>query len=175
MTLYLCPGVHDRTLSDRFCRVLDLRHAVVLPTDTHVPYSPLHVLDFARRAGVRNPCFVAFSAGVVGAMGAAWMWQQGGRSEDDSVRALIALDGWGVPLFGDFPIHRLSHDAITDRESHWLGMGGDRFYADPSVSHLDLWGAPERAQGWRVGQDGGRSPTDAATFLRQLLQDYDGG
>lgn len=169
MTLYICPGVHDRNLTEDFCQTLQISDAVVLPTDTHPPYSPAHVLDFARQTGVTAPCFLAFSAGVVGAMGAAWIWRQMGHP----VTALIALDGWGVPLFGDFPIHRLSHDETTHRESSWLGAGGDRFYADPAVAHLDLWRSPHRARGWFVRADNAKSHrTDAASFIRELLRHY---
>lgn len=125
--------------------------------------------------------FVAFSAGVVGAIAAARLWQaQGG-----SVKALIALDGWGVPLYGKFPIHRLSHDYFTHWSSALLGSGCDNFYADPAVEHLDLWRSPQQTQGWQerspiqlTGKAGlsdrktSLIPTTATQFLRSLLNHY---
>ncbi|WP_159785161.1 hypothetical protein [Sodalinema gerasimenkoae] len=168
MTLCLCPGVHSPSLTERLCQVLGLKQVLIVPTSTHPPYSPLHVLDFARQQGLEQPCFLAFSAGVVGAMGAACLWQQQGGT----VKALIAMDGWGVPHLGDFPLHRLSHDLITDQQSGWLGVGGDRFYADPPVAHLDLWAYPERAQGVWLPESGLSRNTDAAAFIRALLRRY---
>ena len=148
--------------------MLGLTQVLILPTSTHPPYSPLHVFDFARQQGLDELCFLAFSAGVVGAMGAAWMWQQqGGR-----VKAIIALDGWGVPHLGEVPLHRLSHDLRTDQQSGWLGVGGDRFYADPPVAHLELWAYPERARGLWLAESGLRQYTDAATFMRAMLRRY---
>jgi hypothetical protein len=90
--------------------------------------------------------FLGFSAGVVAAIGAAWGWQlSGGR-----VNALIAIDGWGVPLCAPFPIYRVSHDYVTYWSSSLLGAGTDQFYADPPVDHLDIWRSPHLASGWSV-------------------------
>jgi len=44
----------------------------------------------------------------------------------------------GVPLVGNFPIHRLSHDYFTHWSSAVLGSGNDSFYADPPVEHLEM-------------------------------------
>ena len=55
------------------------------------------------------------------------------------MKALIAFDGWGVPLVGNFPIYRISHDQFTHWSSELLGKGDKSFYADPPVEHLDLW------------------------------------
>lgn len=111
--------------------------------------------------------FISFSAGVVGAIAAAQMWQGLGGQ----VRAFLALDGWGVPLSGSFPIHRLSHDAFTHWSSAWLGGGSESFYADPAVSHLDLWRTPQTARGWRI-QNTGKTATTAAEFIGWLLRRY---
>ncbi|MGC9504258.1 hypothetical protein [Baaleninema sp.] len=172
MTIYICPGVHDRHLSQSGLQALDLpRHrCLVLPTDTHPPYSPFHVFQFLQQQEISptDPLiFLSFSAGVVGAIATAWGWRQLGGT----VTAFFACDGWGVPLFGDFPIYRISHDLQTHRESSFLGAGDDRFYADPPVSHLELWERPDRAEGWWVTPDGIRSRrTTAAEFIRDLLQ-----
>jgi hypothetical protein len=71
---------------------------------------------------------IGFSAGVVGAIAAANLWQGQGRR----VAAVIAVDGWGVPQVGDFPLHRVSHDYFTHWSSAVLGAGADSFYADPA-------------------------------------------
>lgn len=92
--------------------------------------------------------FLAFSAGCLGAIAAAHHWHcQGG-----SVGALLALDGWGVALAAPFPISRLSHDRFTHDTSRLLGSQGLDFYADPPVSHLDLWRQPSQVEGWQVVQ-----------------------
>lgn len=88
------------------------------------------------------------------------------------IRRLWAIDGWGVPLVGDFPIHRLSHDWFTYESSKLLGAGLDSFYADPTVEHLDIWRSPQTTHGWWVHSDS-RQPatrTTAAAFVTALLQ-----
>jgi hypothetical protein len=191
MTVILCPGVHPPELTESFLRGLggQLADYLVFPSDIYPSYSPLHVLDFLSRQFTiprqASLCwhnlpklpllFVGFSAGVVGAVGAAWAWQSTGRI----VKALIAVDGWGVPLYGNFPIHRLSHDAFTHHSSASWGQGNS-FYADPPTSHLELWRSPHRVQGWQVtptdpsnwGMEQ-KTPTTAAEFLMVLLAQYD--
>lgn len=92
--------------------------------------------------------FIGFSAGVIGAIASATVQQQLGHP----VLGLIALDGWGVPLVGHFPIYRLSHDEFTHQTTaHW---GGERcFYADPPVAHLSLWGTSGSVTGWYLKND----------------------
>jgi len=111
--------------------------------------------------------FIAFSAGVVGAIAAAWGWQLGGGQ----VRAFIAIDGWGVPLFGDFSIHRISHDYFTHWSSTGLQGGQDNFYADPPVEHLDLWRKPQTVKGWRLNSLS-REYLSATEYLHILLERY---
>jgi hypothetical protein len=181
MAVLICPGIHDAQLTDRFLQALkrqeiDLGMPLIFPTQEYPAFSALHVLQFLRqeldRRSDRSLLFLSFSAGVVGAMGAAWGWQQSGGK----VMALIALDGWGVPLFGNFPIHRLSHDEFTHWSSALLGSGQESFYADPPVAHLDLWRSPDCVQGWMLQKtvDGKeiRSRTTAAAFLKILLHQY---
>lgn len=154
-----------------------------VPTDRVPPYSGWHIWQFVRDQVA--PCdldddpdgdrsspllWIGFSAGVVGAIAAAHLWQhQGGR-----VAAVIALDGWGMPLIGDFPIHRVSHDFFTHCTSVGVGPAGDSFYADPGVPHLDLWRSPHTVQGWQIAaaQPGCRQTTTAATFITALLMRY---
>ena len=187
MTLVICPGIHDGALTDRFLRALALTDPEhqdyhVVPTESYPPFSGVHIYQFLQQyvkpahlghALNRAPlALIAYSAGVVGAIGAAWGWhQQGGQ-----VQVLIALDGWGVPLVGPFPIYRVSHDYFTHWSSAWLGQGPASFYADPPVPHLALWCQPETVSGWWVCQGTGgttlQSPTTAATFITTILAQH---
>ncbi|MBD2075198.1 hypothetical protein H6F86_15100 [Phormidium sp. FACHB-592] len=184
----VCPGIHERALTQQFIEGLlttgeERLHPaswLVFPTDRYPAYSGLHILRFLHEklsthspdAALHTPLIlIGFSAGVVGAVSAACGW----RSLGGVVKALIAIDGWGVPLIGDFPMHRMSHDAFTHWSSALLGAGEDSFYADPSVDHLDLWRSPQIAAGYWV-KPGSSSPprgTSAATFLTALLCDYE--
>jgi hypothetical protein len=210
LSILLCPGMHEPTLTDGFLAGLQeswqtatpaCPALLIYPTQIYPAYSPWHILKFLEQqtaphkfCGVRGlrPCegalpphphdpaeltsdlslvFIGFSAGVVGAIAAAQLWQ----SQGNRVKALIALDGWGVPLYGSFPIHRLSHDQFTHWSSAWLGAGEDGFYADPPVDHLTLWRSPQQVRGWQTPQDKtSQSPvqTTAAQFLVQLLHRY---
>jgi hypothetical protein len=179
--IIICPGIHDRQLSDRFLQALqrqdiDLGTFLIFPTQNHPAYSAFHILQFLRQeigqTRDRALLFLSFSAGVVGAIGAAWQWQQSGGK----VLALIALDGWGMPALGNFPLHRLSHDEFTHWSSALLGGGEDSFYADPPVAHLDLWQAPDRVIGWtfpdRDRKWETRSRSTAGAFIAMLLKRY---
>jgi hypothetical protein len=163
MRLVICPGVHDRNLTDCFLAGLSECWAAA---GEDRPFLCSHELTG------ESLVFVSFSAGVVGAIGAAWMWQQlGGR-----VGAFFALDGWGVPLGGNFTIHRLSHDRFTHWSSALLGSGPDSFWADPPIAHLDLWKSPHTATGWHAsktaeGIETAKSAT-AAHFIVHLLKQY---
>ncbi|MEG3897244.1 MULTISPECIES: hypothetical protein [unclassified Microcoleus] len=188
MRLVICPGIHDPKLTDRFLAGLSevwgeaeprqntqtFYPVKIFPAHKHPPFSALDILHFlcSEELAGESLVFVSFSAGVAGAIGAALLWQQiGGK-----VAAFFALDGWGVPLGGTFPIHRLSHDRFTHWSSAILGGGGDGFYADPPIAHLDLWRQPQTAQGWQISQtaDGTETakPATAATFLVHLLKHY---
>lgn len=186
MSVIICPGIHPPELTEHFLAGLGCLPAqlAIFPADRHPAYSGYHILKFLQEQPqefLSQPLlFVGFSAGVVGAVGAAFLWEQMGHS----VKALIALDGWGVPLFGHFPTHRMSHDPFTHWSSTLLGGNGEGFYADPSVSHLDLWRSPQTAQGWRVqscsakafdrpSQLGPSRKISAATFLNTLLIHYE--
>jgi hypothetical protein len=153
MPIILCPGCHDRRLNN--CLIDRFPRASVL--------FPGSILDISRLD--RDPLtLIGFSAGVITAMVNASLW----RINGGSIAAFFALDGWGVPLVGDFPIYRLSHDYFTHWSSHLLGGGPVSFYADPPVEHLTLWSAPERVTGWAVSPERTRR-TDALTFLSNQL------
>lgn len=178
MNVLVCPGVHSPEFTEEFVVGLGkgLHPFLIFPGETLPVYSPQHVLEFLEsEASISVPIIcIGFSAGVVGAIGAARRWQtQGG-----TIRAFIAIDGWGVPLFGTFPIHRLSHDYFTHWSSALLGRGADSFYADPSVHHLDLWRSPQTVTGrwfsFTRHSTGYSLPrhTTAATFLTDLINRY---
>ena len=196
MHIVVVPGFHSSSLTHAFLQSMHplLDKAWVVDSNRVPTYSPHHVLTLlhaeweqleAGRSNARDHCqtvlFIGFSAGVVGSIGAARQWQAQGRQ----VRALIAFDGWGVPLYGNFPIHRVSHDSWT----HWSSGGwGDTqasFYADPPVNHLDLWRSPHMASGIRTDAKQFPSSFDssslkhdsqpsetAASFVRSLLEYY---
>ncbi len=188
MYIVICPGIHNPSLTQQFLQgllphfansTLQQTELLVFPVDRYPAYSGFHVLHFLQEQFsdtqsatlLKTPLvFVGFSAGVVGAIGAAWGWRGLGRS----VSALIAIDGWGVPLSGDFPIHRMSHDHFTYWSSALLGAGTDSFYADPAVAHLDLWRSPQTVNGWWVSPDDSATPTltTAASYLTALLCRY---
>lgn len=185
--LIICPGIHDLGLTRDFLKTLKRRknshclsatntRILIFPTQDYPAYSAIDIVEFLKSniTNIKSPvAFISFSAGVVGAMGAALSWQLlGGK-----VKALFAIDGWGVPLVENFPIHRLSHDYFTHWSSALLGAGKDSFYADPAVEHLELWQSPDTCQGWRVhcnmiGQPEQRTYTTAADFIISLLQTY---
>jgi len=184
--LIICPGIHDLELTQDFLEKLQLSKEInrfnakntqflIFPTQDYPAYSAIHIVEFLQSqiTNIKSPvAFISFSAGVVGAIGAAWAWQLLGGS----VKTFIAIDGWGVPLSGNFPIHRLSHDYFTHWSSALLGAGNDSFYADPAVEHLELWKSPDTCKGWWVHQNMIGKPertfTTAAEFIISLLQDY---
>lgn len=190
MKIIICPGIHARELTDSFLAGLRLQSSEefdsvsVFPAEEAPAYSPRHVLEFllkhhrSAEAAVSETAllFIAFSAGVVGAIGAARLWRRRGGT----VKALIALDGWGVPLEGDFAIHRISHDSLTHWSSTILGRGSDGFFADPPVDHLTLWRSPETVQGWRLTAadhlrqtETTAQPYTVANFITALLHQYE--
>jgi hypothetical protein len=166
MPIIICPGIHDPELTDLFIKALQDKipqDYLVLPTTEYLPYSAIAVyqwLDRQQLSKTEPLAFIAFSAGVVGGLGAAIAWQlQGGR-----IDKLIAIDGWGMPLIGNFPIYRVSHDYFTHWSSGILGVGTTSFYADPGVEHLELWRSPDTSYGWRIISPGWKT--------RDLLTDY---
>ncbi|MBW4650267.1 MAG: hypothetical protein KME06_16510 [Kastovskya adunca ATA6-11-RM4] len=181
MTIIICPGIHDLKLTQDFLDSLKAQlsnkfngshnaNILIFPVENYPAYSASHILQFLQSHSVTSPLiFISFSAGVVGAMGAAWLWQLAGGK----VKAFLALDGWGVVLGGNFPIHRLSHDYFTHWSSALLGTGDDSFYADPPVEHLELWRSPNTCSGWWIDpQSETRTPTTAAQFINGQLQRY---
>lgn len=179
----ICPGIHEPQLTEAFVAGLQRQassdrifhgtdEVLIFPISDYPAYSAAHIMKFLQRhlaPGEKPLIFISFSAGVAGAIGAAWGWQLlGGR-----VEAFIGADGWGVPLYGNFPIYRLSHDYFTHWSSALLGGGEDSFYADPGIEHLDLWGKPDTCKGWWVhrtaeGKSERQTYTTAANFVLQV-------
>lgn len=186
MSIIICPGIHAPALTQGFLEGLGSLsfnsansihsgNTLIFPAQDEPAFSAFHIVQFLhKRLGSPQKTspvvFISFSAGVVGAMGAACGWQMSGGK----VKAFIALDGWGVPLFGNFPLYRLSHDFFTHWSSSVLGSGEDSFYADPAVEHLELWRSPQSVQGWWVQPTVGKSvPPSCLTavqFLTMLLE-----
>ncbi|NJL85087.1 MAG: hypothetical protein HC886_02500 [Leptolyngbyaceae cyanobacterium SM1_1_3] len=183
--LVICPGVHPPELTQSLLAEMEAAFPALSPQALNLQvlvsphhhlwaFSPFLTLQFLQQQ-IKQPrqanlVFLAFSAGAVAAMGAAqaWHYHRGG-----TVRAVIAVDGWGVPLAADFPVYRLSHDYFTHWSSALLGTGSSSFYADPPVSHYQLWRSPTQATGWQIEQNwrsGQKRPSTAAAFLAGLLQ-----
>ncbi|MEA5579563.1 hypothetical protein [Anabaena sp. UHCC 0451] len=195
MNIIICPGIHEVELTKSFVKELlssnvekyddKLFNILVFPGEDVLALSAFHIVLFLReqlrcaegdRLGnkLESPViFIGFSAGVVGAIGAAIKWQLLGGN----VKALIAIDGWGVPLWGNFPIHRLSHDYFSHWSSAILGSGEDNFYADPAVDHLSMWRSPQKVKGhWTdpsIGLSRPQNSLNAAEFLHLLLKRYE--
>jgi hypothetical protein len=182
MPIIICPGIHEPELTKSFIQgCLNQSHQnsvdiLIFPEQGYLTLSTFHILHFLHnRLGnkLESPViFLCFSAGVIGGIGAATAWQLLGGH----VQAFIAIDGWGVPLGGNFPIHRLSHDHYTHWTSAYLGMGENNFYANPAVDHLSMWQSPQSVQGQWTNPSVGFSPPkqylSASEFLNFLLERY---
>ena len=112
--IVICPGFQEQELTHSFVNNItnyfpDLDNLLIFPTDQYPPYSGFHLINYLQekcKQKSQNLMFIAFSAGVVAAVTAAMQWQ----GEGGKIKGLIAFDGWGVPLLGDFPVYRVSHD-----------------------------------------------------------------
>lgn len=171
MPIVIIPGIHSSELTDRFVgSIKDKidRDYLILPTEECLPYNAIAIYRWLLRQQLNKTqplSFIAFSAGVVGAIGAAIAWQlQGGK-----IHGFIAFDGWGMPLVANFPIYRVSHDYFTHWSSGILGMGTENFYAEPAIEHLELWRSPERCQGWRTVGLGCKTRDTLTNYLANVL------
>lgn len=174
MTIIISPGVHSPTLTNSFIEgmssILESRDYLVLPTEKISPYWAIAIEQWLKQyyavpSQTQPLSFIAFSAGVVGALGAALAWQlQGGKIDH-----FIAVDGWGMALTNSFPCYRISHDYFTHWSSSILGAGKTNFYADPEVEHLDIWRSPEVIVGWRVISPGCKIRDSLTNFYAEIL------
>lgn len=180
MKVIICPGVHDPRLTESFVGSLKKslkKHYdttvdyLVFPTDKFPAYSALDVVQWLDRQNISNHevLFICFSAGVVAGIGAAFLLQ----SREITIKAFIALDGWGVPLWANFPVYRLSHDYFTHWSSAILGTGKSSFYCDPSVEHLTLWESPDICRGkifrLDIRQLNDETKCSATDYLKSIL------
>lgn len=174
--IIICPGFHPPQLTQDFISAmgwssLHERECYVIPAK-FAPYNVpaiYHWLSQTLNPSTTSLSFLGFSAGVVGAIGTALLCQQQGGT----VKCLIAVDGWGVPLLGTFPIYRISHDPFTHYTSQLLGRGQQNFYCDPEVSHFKLWQRPDMAWGWWEIQWGCRVRCSAAKMINEVLVGHD--
>lgn len=88
----ICPGIHDPKLTQGFLEGLQagatehlshkwLERVLLFPAQDYPAYSAVHILEFLRQhlGHEKLPIvLISFSAGVAGAIRAAWGWQQGG-------------------------------------------------------------------------------------------------
>jgi hypothetical protein len=176
--LLICPGIHQPELTELFLNGIwknwknqqQSRELLIFPTQDYSAYSSLDILNFIYQNNPKSAIIIiSFSAGVVGAIGAALAWQQlGGK-----IQGFMAIDGWGVPLIGNFPIYRISHDYFTHWSSAILGEGKESFYADPAVEHLELWRSPQTTKGWWIHQTSTglktATPTTATKFIQNVF------
>ncbi|KST61991.1 hypothetical protein [Mastigocoleus testarum] len=187
MNVIICPGMHEIDLtksfisglsdfnSDIFSCLSSVKILIYLGNNLKT-LSAFHILNFLfeKIEDMKSPIiFIAFSAGVVGGLQAAYLWQfLGGR-----VKAFIAIDGWGVPLFGNFPIHTISHDYFTHQSLLRMPGGNNNFYAQPAVEHLEIWRSPQSVRGWWVNPNLTTKSTKiyltVSEFLHMLLKHYE--
>jgi hypothetical protein len=180
MVTILCPGFHHPTLTTDFLNAIypnwrsreELGRLFIYPIPDYLAYDAFKIIDFLQHSLgdlssiIEIPVtFIGFSAGVVGAMGAAWLWQQQGGH----VQGLIALDGWGMPILGHFPVYRMSHNYFTHWSSALLGNGIESFWADPTVEHLELWRSPDTVKGWWLSSTPAGKYTALPTTAKQVF------
>jgi pimeloyl-ACP methyl ester carboxylesterase len=188
----ICPGFHAPNLTDRAIACLDLPvsiRTIVIPTDQIVPCDPVRIANYIERDLLTSGVipeqlapiklnFLGFSAGTIGALGAAWLWRD--RAQ---LGAIILCDGWGVPVlpvwdwFTDHQqptiapkIYRVSHDRWTHDTWSRMGIATPSFVADPEVEHLTLWRDLDRVQGCSINAAGQPiAPLSATDYIRQCL------
>ncbi len=176
MTLILCPGMHDPTLTVDFWQALaphlpsPVCRSLIFPSDRYPAYSPWHLWTFLHESQPAPPwVFLGFSAGCVAIAGILPILV----CRRVPIAAIFALDAWGVPFPTRVPVHRLSHDHFTHWSSRLLGGQGASFYADPAVEHLQLWRSPQTVVGWQVGPEPPlQHYTTARQFIVQTLAGY---
>jgi hypothetical protein len=171
-------GFHSLEITDYFIasflqiiEEISETNICVIPTQKIAPYNVVNIYHFlcqkcGKPAQSSPLIFMSFSAGVVGSIGAGRLWQRKGGI----VKSLFAFDGWGVPLIADFPCYRLSHDYFTHLTSLILGGEKNSFYAQPSVSHLDLWRSLFSVQGY-YDTGKGMQKTTAREYISKILNE----
>lgn len=165
MQLLIFPGYHSPKLTDSFLhsmlQVVTPDQYWVVPMWTYPVALPWLLTHPQKPQLDQSLQIVAFSAGVVAAYPLILGWQHlGGRS------TLIAMDGWGMPLWGNLTIYRISHDRWT-HDTTYLPSPAEStgyFYAEPTVEHLELWQSPDQIQGM-----GAMGTTAASMTMREFI------
>ncbi len=181
-------------LTDRTIDRLDLPasiHKIIVPTDRVFPCDPVSIANHIERQMADSSVipaskapiklnFLGFSAGTIGALGAAWLWRD--RAQ---LGAIILCDGWGVPILpvwdwftnrqqpriAPMPnLYRVSHDRWTHDTWSRMGIATPSFVADPEVEHLTLWSDPDCILGDSIDVAGQTIATlSAKDYIRQCL------
>jgi len=180
LNLLICAGIHPFTWTNDFLinftnsgANFPIENLSVYPTDLYPAYDGRRIYQFIQesysQSNISYPLIIiAFSAGVVGALIASRLWQrQGGK-----ISALVAVDGWGVPLIADFPIYTLSHDYFTDLTLIRFNSQVESFYAYPSVSHEYIWRSPLQTRGWWQKPYGTKQTSNAMAIIKYCLEKY---
>lgn len=174
--IIICGGIHSIKITKKFVDLIkiqlkdNLRESyLIIPLNQRPPYDAKNLFDNLMENGVlpqeKALTIIAFSAGVVGCLAMARKWQR----EGGIINCLIAFDGWGVPLIGDFPIHCFSHDLFTHLTTCFWVNNNEHFYAQPAVSHLEMWTAPLTVSGYH-----GEKRMNLTESLNLLLNKYHG-
>ena len=181
----VCPGFHAPELTDRAIAALDLPltlNVIAIP-ERIWPSDPVGIAGYLETQ-IPPECrtspvsFLAFSAGTVGALGAALLWRS-------PIRTIVLCDGWGVPVLplleGRSPapisaptsaptVHRLSHDRWPHDTWGRMGIATPSFCAEPAVEHLELWGEVDRVTGHAFDLAGcPTGETTAKDYIRRSL------
>ena len=174
MTIIICPGIHAPELTEQFVQgiqnIIGQQRYLIFPADQYPAYSAIAIDNWLKHQSLSPSktqplSFIAFSAGVVGSIGAAWGWElQGGK-----INYFIAFDGWGIPLIGNFPIYRVSHDHFTHWSSSITEDRIDNFYAEPQVTHLELWRSPQGCWGWQTIAQGQKTRITLNNYLTKII------
>jgi len=177
--LIICGGIHPIELTNSFMDSWDnfsnqnyLPNHRIFPTNKYPAYDCKQILQYIVEQQINSQSdsliFLAFSAGVVGAIGAARLWQrQGGK-----VKGFFAFDGWGVPLIADFPIHCFSHDQFTHHTSAFWVKNQDHFSVYPKVSHQDMWRSPFNLNGYWHKKNNEKIICKGGVFIDFWLRQY---
>lgn len=178
-SLIICDGIHPPQWTNDFLgslhnEIIEIKedNYLVFPSQ-HPSYNGQSIYQFILDhhpypSSSDGLIMIGFSAGVVGALIASGLWQRNGGK----VLALIAIDGWGVPLIANFPIHTISHDYFTHLTLIKFNHNCDSFYADPCVSHEQIWRSPLQTLGWWQRADGTKKRSNAIVLIKDCLEKY---
>lgn len=177
--LVICGGIHPLNWTNSFLKninfeSLNIKKEDILIIDNNLSsaYDGKNIYqNLVNNYGQKYQTpliFIGFSAGVVGALIASRLWQRYGGK----ILALIAVDGWGVPLIADFPIYTLSHDYFTHLTLIKFDHQIDSFYSYPSVSHEQIWRSPSETKGYWQKSNGIKILSNATTIIKFFLEKY---